>query len=140
MAKILGRHTTRISLPGAASLLVITMLFAQALGFLRTKLVNANFPLTGPESTDVYFASFKIPDFFFYVLAAGVLSGVLIPILSERMAKSDRRGVWVAEIELDANAEQIDFFSNYLSRVKHNGRAYETYLSSPYTRVVLPKR
>ena len=95
MAKILGRHTTRISLPGAASLLVITMLFAQALGFLRTKLVNANFPLTGPESTDVYFASFKIPDFFFYVLAAGVLSVVLIPILSERMAKSDRRGVWV---------------------------------------------
>ena len=45
-----------------------------------------------------------------------------------------------AEIELDANAEQIDFFSTYLSRVKHNGRAYETYLSSPYTRVVLPKR
>ena len=95
MAKILGRKNTRISLPGAASLLVITMLFAQVLGFLRTKLVNANFPLVGAESTDVYFASFKIPDFFFYVLAAGVLSVVLIPILSERMEKSDRRGVWM---------------------------------------------
>ena len=56
------------------------------------------------------------------------------------MHYDEERGVWVAEIELDTHAEQIDFFSNYLSRVKHNGRAYETYLSSPYTRVVLPKR
>ena len=65
------------------------------------------------------------------------------PIPDDNFAEmhyDDRRGVWVAEIELDANAEQIDFFSNYLSRVKHNGRAYETYLSSPYTRVALPKR
>ena len=65
------------------------------------------------------------------------------PIPDDNFAEmhyDDRRGVWVAEIELDANAEQIDFFSNYLSRVKHNGRGYETYLSSPYTRVVLPKR
>jgi putative peptidoglycan lipid II flippase len=94
MAKILGRKAPRISLPGAATLLIVTMLFAQVLGFLRTKLVNANFPLTGPESTDVYFAAFKIPDFFFYVLAAGVLGVVLIPILTERMQKSDRKGVW----------------------------------------------
>lgn len=71
-----------------------TMLVAQLLGFLRTKLVNANFPLKGAESTDVYFASFKIPDFFFYILAAGVLGVVLIPILSEHMQKHDRRGVW----------------------------------------------
>ncbi len=84
----------RLSLPGAATILVVTMLMAQILGFLRTKLVNANFKLVGPESTDVYFAAFKIPDFFFYILAAGVLSVVLIPILSERMQKSDKRGVW----------------------------------------------
>ena len=46
------------------------------------------------------------------------------PIPDDNFAEmhyDDQRGVWVAEIELDANAEQIDFFSNYLSRVKHNG-------------------
>lgn len=91
---IVTRATQRISLPGAATLLVASTLVAQMLGFLRTKLVNANFPLIGAESTDVYFAAFKIPDFFFYVLAAGVLGVVLIPILSERMEKSDRKGVW----------------------------------------------
>lgn len=93
-ARIAKATKKRVSLPGAATLLVVTMLFAQLLGFLRTMLVNGNFPIEGPESTDAYFAAFKIPDFFFYVLAAGVLSVVLIPILSERMAKSDRRGVW----------------------------------------------
>lgn len=84
----------RISLPGAATLLVMTMLVAQLLGFLRTTLVNGKFPLIGANSTDVYFAAFKIPDFFFYVLAAGVLSVVLIPVLSEHMSKHDRKGVW----------------------------------------------
>jgi len=91
MANRLSKRTPRVTLPGAASLLVITMLMAQVLGFFRVKLINANFLL---ENTDVYFAAFKIPDFFFYVLAAGVLGVVLIPILSERMYKSDRRGVW----------------------------------------------
>ncbi len=84
----------RLSLPNAATLLVVTMLAAQVLGFLRTKLVNANFDLTGPQSTDVYFAAFKIPDLFFYVLAAGALGVAFIPILSDHMHKHDRKGVW----------------------------------------------
>jgi len=94
MAKFLRKKPVKISFPGAASLLVITMLIAQVLGFLRTKLINSNFVLEGPQSTDVYFAAFKIPDFFFYVLAAGVLSVVLIPVLSERLEKGNRRSVW----------------------------------------------
>lgn len=95
MKKASARIVKRISLPGAATLLIAAMMLAQVLGFLRTKLVNANFPLVGAESTDVYFAAFKIPDFFFYVLAAGVLGVVLIPILSDRMQKHDRRSVWL---------------------------------------------
>jgi putative peptidoglycan lipid II flippase len=94
MNKPPARIAKRISLPGAATLLVAAMLVSQVLGFLRTKLVNANFPLTGPESTDVYFAAFKIPDFFFYILAAGALGVAFIPILTEHMQRSDRRGVW----------------------------------------------
>jgi putative peptidoglycan lipid II flippase len=66
----------------------------QILGFLRTKLVNANFPLTGPDSTDAYFAAFNIPDFFFYTIAAGVLGVAFIPVLSDRLAKNDRKGMW----------------------------------------------
>ncbi|MCA9323567.1 hypothetical protein KC992_00520 [Candidatus Saccharibacteria bacterium] len=100
MKRTLTSASRRISLPGAATLLVVTMLLSQVLGFLRTKLVNANFPLTGSESTDVYFAAFKIPDFFFYILAAGALGVAFIPILSEHMQKHDRRGVWTLSTSL----------------------------------------
>lgn len=94
MNKTVTRSTRRISLPGAATLLVITTLIGQVLGFLRTMLVNANFEDTGANSTDAYFAAFKIPDFFFYTLAAGALGVAFIPILTERLQKSDRKGVW----------------------------------------------
>jgi putative peptidoglycan lipid II flippase len=110
MKKVPARIVKRISLPGAATLLVMTMLIAQLLGFLRTTLVNGKFPLVGPSSTDVYFAAFKIPDFFFYVLAAGVLSVVLIPVLSEHMTKHDRKGVWQLSNSLMNLMAIITFF------------------------------
>lgn len=104
------KDNSKISLPGAATLLVVTMLFAQLLGFLRTMLVNGNFPVVGAESTDAYFAAFKIPDLFFYVLAAGVLGVVLIPILSERLEDNDRKGVWALSNSLMNFLAIIMFF------------------------------
>lgn len=47
------------------------------------------------------------------------------------------RGVWAAEIEFTADVERIDFFSNHRKTIHYQGKAYETYVSSPYTRVVL---
>ena len=95
MNSIFKKKSDRLSLPGVATLLVVSMLISQVLGFIRTMLVNGNFPVIGAESTDSYFAAFKITDLFFYVIAAGVLGVVLIPILSEHMVKNDRRGVWM---------------------------------------------
>lgn len=84
----------RINIASAATLLVAASLIGQLLGFLRTKLVNTNFPTTGPHSTDAYFAAFNIPDFFFFTLAAGALGVAFMPVLSDRLHKGDRRGVW----------------------------------------------
>lgn len=84
----------RIPLSNVALLLIGAALIGQLLGFLRTKLVNGNFPSTGPNSTDAYFAAFNIPDFFFYTIAAGVLGVAFIPILSDRLMKGDRKGMW----------------------------------------------
>lgn len=83
-----------ISVGNTAALLVATSLVGQLLGFLRTKLVNANFPTTGPQSTDAYFAAFTIPDFFFFTLAAGALGVAFMPVLSDRLHKGDKKGVW----------------------------------------------
>lgn len=110
MKQFIKNKSKRISLPGAATLLVSTMLITQVLGFLRTMMVNGNFPVTGPESTDSYFAAFKIPDLFFYVIAAGVLGVVLIPILSEHMTKNDRKGVWTLSNSLMNLMAIIMFF------------------------------
>jgi putative peptidoglycan lipid II flippase len=98
--KILRRANKRISLGGAAALLVAAALFGQILGFLRLKLINANFDEFGPQSTDAFFAAFKLPDFFFYTIAAGALGVAFIPILSDHLHKHDRKGAWELAVSL----------------------------------------
>ncbi len=88
------KKKSRISISNVAGLLVATALIGQVLGFLRTKLVNANFPTTGPHSTDAYFAAFNVPDFFFFTLAAGALGVAFMPVLSDRLYRGDKKGVW----------------------------------------------
>jgi putative peptidoglycan lipid II flippase len=83
----------KVSLANVATLLVATSIMGQILGFLRTKLVNSNFPATGPNSTDAYFAAFNIPDFFFFTIAAGALGVAFMPVLSDHLARGDRKGV-----------------------------------------------
>src|SRR3982751_2752524 len=92
--KILSRANRRISLGGAAALLVGATLLGQVLGFLRLKLINANFDEFGHQSTDAFFAAFKLPDFFFYTIAAGALGVAFIPILSDHLEKHDRQRAW----------------------------------------------
>lgn len=94
MNRWITRANTRISLGGAAALLMASTLLGQLLGILRTKLVNANFSALGPQSTDAYFAAFKIPDFFFFTLAAGALGVAFIPVLADHLERGDRRGVF----------------------------------------------
>ena len=83
-----------ITLSSAATLLVVATFTTQLLGFLRVKLINANFPIHGPNSTDSYFAAFIIPDFFFYTLAAGALGVAFMPVLAEYLHRGDRKGMW----------------------------------------------
>lgn len=89
-----NRAAARISLTSAATLLVVSSLFGQILGILRTRLVNANFSALGPHSTDTYFAAFNIPDFFFFTLAAGALGVAFMPFLAEHLEKGDKKGAW----------------------------------------------
>lgn len=94
MNRLLQRANKKIGVTNAAALLIAVSLVGQVLGFLRYKIVNANFSAFGPQSTDAYFAAFKIPDFFFFTFAAGALGVAFIPILAERLEHGDRKGVW----------------------------------------------
>lgn len=93
-AKIASKLNGKLPLSSVAILLIATTFLGQLLGFLRTKLVNANFPPTGPHSTDAYFAAFNIPDFFFFTIAAGALGVAFMPVLADRMQKGDKKGMW----------------------------------------------
>lgn len=94
MNRLLTRANKKVGLGGAAALLIVISLFGQILGFMRYKMINANFPETGPQSTDALFAAFKIPDLFFFTLAAGALGVAFMPVLAEHMERGDRKGVW----------------------------------------------
>lgn len=92
--RLISRANKKVSLGGAAALLVATSLIGQVLGFLRVKYINANFDLFGPESTDAFFAAFKVPDLFFYTVSAGALGVAFIPFLANHLDREDRKGVW----------------------------------------------
>lgn len=97
MAQTAGNRDKKVSIGSVAGLLVVTAMVGQVLGFLRTKLINANFdnphtPLA--QKAGVYFAAFNIPDFFFYTIAAGALGVAVMPYLADRLHKGDKRGMW----------------------------------------------
>lgn len=88
------RPKKRMSVRTIATLLVATSFIGQLLGLLRTRLVNANFPATGAESTDAYFAAFNIPDLLFFTISAGALGVAFMPVLADRLQKGDKKGIW----------------------------------------------
>lgn len=94
MNRWLNRANARISLSSAAALLIGASLFGQLLGFMRTQIINGNFNSPGHITTDAYFAAFKIPDFFFYTIAAGALGVAFMPFLADKLVKGDRKAVW----------------------------------------------
>ncbi|MGA3150503.1 MAG: lipid II flippase MurJ [Candidatus Saccharimonadales bacterium] len=94
MNRWLNRANQRISLTSAAVLLIGASLFGQLLGFMRTQIVNGNFNAPGHITTDAYFAAFKIPDLFFYTIAAGALGVAFMPFLADKLQLGDRRSVW----------------------------------------------
>lgn len=94
MKKLFRRATSRLSVSGAATLLIGVTLVGQVLGFLRNRLISTNFTVLDPGSSDAFFAAFQIPDFFFFTISAGALGVAFIPFLSDRLHAGDKKGVW----------------------------------------------
>lgn len=97
MSSVLPRIRKRISFGNAAFILAGSAALAQVLGFLRTKLINANFigaNVPSDQNAGVYFAAFVLPDFFFFTIAAGALGVAVMPYLSDRLQNGDRKGIW----------------------------------------------
>src|SRR3954462_10460158 len=94
MNRWLTRANRRLTLTSAAALLIGASLTGQVLGFMRTQIINGNFNSPGHITTDAYFAAFKIPDFFFYTIAAGSLGVAFMPFLADKLQQGERQSVW----------------------------------------------
>lgn len=94
MKRLLRRATARMSVSGAASLLIGVTLIGQILGFLRMRFIATNITEMSPGASDAFFAAFQIPDFFYFTISAGVLGVAFIPFLSDRLQAGDKKGVW----------------------------------------------
>ncbi len=65
----------------ASLLMVVSILLSRLIGFVREWVIAQTIGATA--MTDVYYASFTIPDFLNYLMAAGALSITFIPVLSQ---------------------------------------------------------
>ena len=71
-----------------------SIFLSRIIGLVREQIVGRT--LGASREADLYFASFTLPDFLNYLLAAGALSIVFIPIFLEHLQKGDADGGWRA--------------------------------------------
>jgi putative peptidoglycan lipid II flippase len=64
------------------------------MGLLREQIIGRSLGAT--RQADLYFASFTLPDFLNYLLAAGALSIVFIPIFVDYLERGEQEGAWRA--------------------------------------------
>lgn len=80
---------------GIASVIWATSIFlGRIMGLVREQIIGRT--LGASRQADLYFASFTLPDFLNYLLAAGALSIVFIPIFLEHIQRGDQDRGWHA--------------------------------------------
>jgi len=73
----------------AAGLLVLSSLVSRVLGIVRNGLLSWQFG--AGETTDIYLAAFRIPDFLYGILIMGGISTVFLPLFSDMFQKKEKQ-------------------------------------------------
>jgi putative peptidoglycan lipid II flippase len=76
----------------AAGIMVAAIFASRVLALVRDMIVSYYFG-AGPV-TDAYNAAFRLPDFFYYLIAGGALSSAFIPVFTEYLTKDDEENAW----------------------------------------------
>ena len=71
-----------------------SILLSRAMGLVREQIIGRT--LGASREADLYFASFTLPDFLNYLLAAGALSIVFIPMFLRHLEFGDEQRSWQA--------------------------------------------
>jgi putative peptidoglycan lipid II flippase len=78
----------------ASAIWASSILLSRILGLVREQIIGRT--LGASRQADLYFASFTLPDFLNYLLAAGALSIVFIPIFLKYLEKGEDQRGWEA--------------------------------------------
>ncbi|MCK9919241.1 murein biosynthesis integral membrane protein MurJ [Microbacteriaceae bacterium K1510] len=120
-----SRSTGRIV--GIASVIWATSIFlSRLLGLVREQIVGRTLGAT--READLYFASFTLPDFLNYLLAAGALSIVFIPIFIEHLRENGSERAWQA----------FSATANFIAVASIIGIAVLSFFAGPLAEVVAP--
>ena len=71
-----------------------SIFLSRIMGLVREQIIGRT--LGASRQADLYFASFTLPDFLNYLLAAGALSIVFIPMFIEHLERGDKKRCWQA--------------------------------------------
>src|SRR5271157_2993756 len=71
-----------------------SIFLSRIMGLVREQIIGRTLGVS--RQADLYFASFTLPDFLNYLLAAGALSIVFIPMFVEHLERGDEEGGWKA--------------------------------------------
>lgn len=94
-SKEASRRSSQARTIGIASAIWGASIFlSRILGLVREQIIGRT--LGASRQADLYFASFTLPDFLNYLLAAGALSIVFIPIFVKYLEAGDTRRGWEA--------------------------------------------
>ena len=85
-SQLFHSHTKTIAM--AAGLLMVSSFISGILGLIRNGLLSWRFG--AGETTDIYLAAFRIPDFLYGVLIMGGITAVFLPIFSESLEKNKK--------------------------------------------------
>lgn len=88
-------HKLQTTVAGGAIIIGVASILSKILGLIRDRLLFSRFG--AGDTTDIYFAAFKIPDFLFTILVLGALSSAFIPVFIEYWQKGTpeaRKEAW----------------------------------------------
>lgn len=91
---VVARANRKLTVRFAAVLIASSTLASMLFGFLRERMLNANYYDTYKVGLDAYTAAFILPDFMYFILVSGALSVTFIPVFNQRLAGGNKKSAW----------------------------------------------
>lgn len=80
------------TIASAAVIVASFSILSRVVGFVRDRILAGMFGAS--DALDIYFAAFRIPDFFFQLVVVGALSASFIPLFTKYYGKKKNRRAW----------------------------------------------